>query len=68
MSDQEFISEIRRGLITIMRACVKRYGVTWESFLPAAEKMVKALDGNATLTYGPPAVTYHIMRDEARPE
>lgn len=34
MTDQEFIAEIRRGLITIMRAVIRKYGLSWLDFLP----------------------------------
>ncbi len=34
ITDQELISEIRRGLITIMRALIRRFGLAWADFLP----------------------------------
>ncbi len=34
MSDREFIVELRRGLMIIMRALVRRYGLSWADFLP----------------------------------
>ena len=34
MSDQELIAEIRRGLITIMRALMRRFGLAWADFMP----------------------------------
>jgi len=70
MNDQEFITELRRGLLTIMRACVKKFGLAWRDFLPRDEaRMIAAFDAErSTLTYGTPNVEYHIMRDEARPE
>jgi hypothetical protein len=34
MSDKEFIFEIRRGLICIMRAMLRKYSLTWLDFFP----------------------------------
>jgi len=34
MTDREFIIEIRHGLIIIMRAVMRRYGLSWLDFLP----------------------------------
>ena len=34
MTDAEFISEVRRGLLMIMRAFMRRFGLTWVDFLP----------------------------------
>jgi hypothetical protein len=34
VSDKEFVSEIRRGLITIMRAMIRKYCMAWLDFLP----------------------------------
>mgnify|MGYP001615480638 FL=1 len=38
MTDQELISEIRRGLITIMRALMRRFGLAWADFLPRDDR------------------------------
>lgn len=38
MTDAEFVSEVRRGLITIMRALIRRYGLAWVDFLPREEQ------------------------------
>jgi len=35
VTDREFITEIRHGLIIIMRACIKRYAMAWRDFLPS---------------------------------
>jgi hypothetical protein len=34
MTDAEFLTEVRRGLMLIMRAVMKRYGLTWRDFAP----------------------------------
>ena len=34
MTDREFILEIRKGLIIIMRAMIRRYALAWLDFLP----------------------------------
>jgi hypothetical protein len=34
MTDREFIAEVRRGLICIMRAVMRKYGLGWLDFLP----------------------------------
>lgn len=34
MTDREFIVELRRGLIIIMRAMVLRFGLAWADLLP----------------------------------
>lgn len=36
MTDTEFISEMRRGLLLIMGALIKRYGLSWAELLPRA--------------------------------
>lgn len=56
MTDKEFISEIRRGVITIVRAAIK-YAVckgielAWADFLPKEENMIiAAMAANQTTT------------------
>jgi hypothetical protein len=44
--DKEFIAEIRRGVMTIIRACVKRYGMSWSDFLPKEENAIIAAIAN----------------------
>ena len=34
MTDAEFVGELRRGLLLIMRAIMKRYHLSWADFLP----------------------------------
>mgnify|MGYP001561621181 CR=1 FL=1 len=34
MTDREFYLEIRKGLLIIMRAMMRKYGLTWLDFLP----------------------------------
>ena len=34
MSDREFIVEIKRGVVIILRAMIRRYGLSWLDFLP----------------------------------
>ena len=34
MTNDEFIAEIRRGLITIMRAMMRKYRMKWLDFFP----------------------------------
>ena len=34
MTDREFVTELRRALIIIMRALVKKYGLAWADLLP----------------------------------
>ena len=34
MTDREFTVEIRRGIIIILRACVLRFGLSWDWFQP----------------------------------
>lgn len=49
MSDREFTVEIRRALIIIMRACVRRFGMSWMDFLPESVT-VSRLDVNQSVT------------------
>ena len=32
--DQEFVTEFRRGFITMARAAIRRFGLAWSDFLP----------------------------------
>ena len=32
--DQEFVTEFRRGFITMARAAMRRFGLAWADFLP----------------------------------
>ena len=34
MTDHEFIEQVRRGLLMIMTAFIKRYSLSWLDFLP----------------------------------
>lgn len=43
MTDTELRNEIRRGLLVIIRALMKRYAMTWLDFIPA--------DDRASMTY-----------------
>ena len=43
MTDTEFITEVRRAIIQIVGACIKRYGLTWREFMPRSEaRMIDA--------------------------
>jgi hypothetical protein len=46
-ADREMVRDIRRGMITIMRALMKRYGLSWADFLPH-----EPADGIAPLVAG----------------
>ncbi len=52
MTDQEYITEIRRGLIIIMRAMMRRYGLSWADFQPRERRdenaIIRALIDNQT--------------------
>jgi len=37
MTDQEFFTELRRGLIIIVRAVCKRYRLSWRELMPHEE-------------------------------
>lgn len=50
-SDREFVTEIRRGLIIIMRAMIRRYHLAWLDFLPREENgIIRALAERNNLT------------------
>lgn len=53
--DREFITEVRRGLILVIAAIIKRYGLTWREFMPRDEaRMIAAQDSDrANITYTP---------------
>ena len=55
MTDQEFIIEVRRHIIGIIRALIIRYSLTWRDFMPREEaKMISAQDSDkSTVTYPP---------------
>jgi len=56
MTEAEFKSEIRRGLITIMRALISYYGMAWLDFIPREEnRLVAALASNHLATSVPVA-------------
>lgn len=38
MTEQELRTEIRRGLLIIIRALMKRYSMTWLDFIPADDR------------------------------
>lgn len=61
MTDAEFVAEVRRGLITIMRAVIKRYGLAWADFMPREENaIIAALAANQTATR---PVVYTALRE-----
>lgn len=41
VADREFALEMRRGLIIIMRACMRRFHLTWSDFLPKGMAVVE---------------------------
>ena len=41
MTDREFFLEVRKGLIIIMRAMMRRFGYSWLDFMP---QEVSAID------------------------
>lgn len=51
MTDAEFIDQVRRGLLMIMSALVRRYGTAWLDFLP------RHVVVPAPVIYPPPTVT-----------
>lgn len=52
MTEQELRTEIRRGLLIIIRALMKRYAMTWLDFIPA--------DDRESMTFSCPQTTYTI--------
>ncbi len=42
LADREFALEIRKGLLIIMRACMRRFKLTWADFLPNGMAVVEA--------------------------
>lgn len=40
MSDREFTIEVRRAVIIIMRACVRRFGMAWLDFMPREDNTI----------------------------
>lgn len=34
MTDHEFVIEIRRGMMIILRACIERFSLSWDWFQP----------------------------------
>lgn len=68
MTDAEFIAEVRRGLITIMRAVIRRYGLSWADFLPKEENsIIAALAANQTATRAVLYVTHREIPPIAEP-
>jgi hypothetical protein len=55
MTDHEFYQELRRGLLLVMRAVMRRYGVSWADFLPTGTVVSAAADewGQETRTPTP---------------
>lgn len=47
LADREFALEIRRGLLIIMRAVMRRYRMTWADFLPKGMAVIEGIDPNA---------------------
>lgn len=45
MTDAEFLAELRRGLLLILRAVMKRYGLTWRDLLPRDERATVDVSG-----------------------
>lgn len=46
VADREFALEIRRGLLIIMRACMRRFRMTWADFLPQGMAVIEADGGH----------------------
>ena len=44
MTDKDFIDEVRNGLMVIMRAMIRKYGLGWLDFLPARFKPPAPVD------------------------
>lgn len=41
LADREYALEIRRGLLIIMRATMRRFRVTWKDFLPPGMAVIE---------------------------
>ena len=54
VDNKELIDDIRLGLIIIMRAVIRRYGLAWSDFLPPEDILIihqVADDANTTLPF-----------------
>lgn len=51
MTDKQFRDEIRRGVLTIMRAIIAQYGMSWDDFRPREEnRIIRAPEENQSAT------------------
>ncbi len=57
MTDAEFANEIRRGLMTIMRAMIRKFCLSWDWFLPRTEPYIIGANSTPTLPFDTPAKT-----------
>jgi len=68
MTDQEFITELRRHIIGIVRATIARYGLTWREFMPRDQaKMIDAQNSDTkNATPFPRALELHVTPTSER--